>query len=224
MMTIYILYQDPQKTAEYLDDKSLDKQIKDIAQVLCNVHHLESDYINEPDYFDDGIPLDYSLHPIKIRSNQDWVFWARECKANYLYLVELAIHLIKEAVYRKQVFLTNPSKYEKIIFWARDNVPDLPSNCHSCALCYNETNEGCKFCQKFPVLPLIMPKKYIYDNSYSCHISDPNEEKEYTMNSLTCSYRNYYQAKLHNSMLAYLRDDKQKPTWTNRNQPEWIEL
>ncbi len=50
-MTIFILDHDPKKIAEMLDDKSLTKMIKDVAQVLCDAHEevLQKQYNPEED-------------------------------------------------------------------------------------------------------------------------------------------------------------------------------
>ncbi len=126
---IYILDQDPRKTAEYLDDKSLDKMIKDIAQALCNVSiSLRIDKaLSRDNYALSDTPLDYSLDK-KILA---WKEWARECEANYLYLVELGMQCGHEINSRGPQ--NNKKTYNALkgIVWARDNVPDLPIKCPS---------------------------------------------------------------------------------------------
>lgn len=200
-MTIYILHEDPKLCAEILDDKSLGKMIKDIAQALCNVHHLESDYINDIDYFDDNIPLEYSLHATKKRPLTDWSDWPRKCKANYLRLVALGSACAKELIHRFENIKVPCQKYRRVITWALDNIPDLPL-----AVKYGNGNETRYVLNgDCTPVPLVMPKKYICGDGSRFNTS------------IEQSYRNWYQSKL-----------RQKPgcftTWTNRTQPEWLNL
>lgn len=113
-MTIYILDNDPVKCAQSLDDKSLNKMIKDIAQVLCNVHRkIEFDkhymYVT-------NIPLKPTDWDSK------WSQWARECRANYLYLVDLLETCLGEYSFRK-LPCKFYFKFFNITIWARDNCP-----------------------------------------------------------------------------------------------------
>lgn len=78
-MTIYILSEDPKETAQFLDDKSLDKMIRDISQVLCNVHYyigslkLKPGTISLKNIKDEfNIPLNH-----KFIQRRLWVIWAR---------------------------------------------------------------------------------------------------------------------------------------------------
>lgn len=217
---IYILDEDPKKTAEYLDDRSLGRMIKAIAQVLCNAHHEQSDYIDDPDYFDTNIPLEWDGFILKKTKNSEWSQWARQCRANYLYLVELALSLCRENVERFTNWVTihdldcetkDPREFYKkqlTIEWARDNVPDLPrvpwQVCESTRKGFGKTIVGkdveirtshipdAMSSETITPLPLFMPKKYV---KYEF------DDKYYPMFMLVewnCieSYRNYYQAKL----------------------------
>lgn len=139
---IYILDNDPKLTAQYLDDKSFDEMIKDIAQVLCGVHYFLGKRIEE-----------MPMSPHNNQSLIKWGDWARECKANYLYLVELGLECINEKATRFGI--TNPgfgnlvlndgiradyklTRYDKAILWARENVPDLSARCFPCGDTYFE--------------------------------------------------------------------------------------
>jgi len=128
-MTIYILDEDLEKSAQYLDDKSLDKQIKDICQVLCNVHHMVKDEFE--------------------KEIDEWVSWTRDCEVNHMRLVEYGF--ICQDEYDKRLFIlcddTCSQRYIKylcILEWARDNIPDFP------------LFENNKFLDA-PPFPLIMP-------------------------------------------------------------------
>jgi len=189
-MTIYILDNDHKKIAEYLDDKSLDKMIKNIAQVLCDVHLFKSFF-----------------HSKEIKDK--WSRWARECKANYLYLVELGFTLYSESVFRFGLKKINANRRD-VIRWCYENVPDLPKRCFSCG--DDSESHMCQKCwnDKRPnSFPLVMPKKYIVDGF------DPNDfDKEGNGQSLTIqSYRNYYRANK-------LKQNIQK--WTRRQKPDWL--
>ncbi len=115
-MTIYILDNDPVKCASYLDDKSLDRQIKSIAQVLCNVHHYQSFFKGNGDYAN-GVPLISSDK----QDLQKWSHWARECPENYGYLCELGTACCNEWQYR----FSTLHKNEKVIHWAIENSPEI---------------------------------------------------------------------------------------------------
>src|SRR3954464_3197699 len=97
---IYILDNDPAKCAQMLDDKSLDKMIKDITQALRTVY---LDSIIHP--LDKGRECwnDAVMHlgqgqwvPKEKSNHEKWSIWARECKANYLYLVEMGLACLSE--------------------------------------------------------------------------------------------------------------------------------
>ena len=203
-MSIYILDNNPAECAKMLDDKSLDKMIKDIAQVLCNVHHELSDYINDADYFDDDIPLCWSGHSLKHYKNAEWSSWATECNANYLYLVNLGLACSYEIEIHRKIRSNYNKKYAEILRWARENIP---GDFHKCV------SVSTLSCLGKCGLPMIMPKKFIK----LC--SDINGDATDNLPEFMViqSYRNYYQAKL-----------RQKPEcftiYTNRKKPEWITL
>jgi len=190
---IYILGT-PQETAQALDDKSLDRMIKDIAQVLCNVHWLDhairySPNLERFEKLENSVPLKE-----KSLNTCSWSQWAKDCEANYLYLVELGLELMVEHVYPRCLGPTN--KYMEAILWAKGNVPVL-------------TGDEYMTCPLY--FPLVMPKKY-----YRCNC----DEKGYfrcdwgseQINTIE-SYRNYYRSKL-----------KGSEVWTRREKPDWLNL
>jgi hypothetical protein len=207
---IYILDNDPKKCAEALDDKSLDSMIRDIAQVLCNVHHGTYPQLT-------NIPLkptrDKIHQAIKLTG---WGSWARECRANYLWLVELGDSLAVEYQYR---FNKRSNKYMKTFHWARDNVPDLPlSGCQ----CYEK--ECPLDLYQISSAPLVMPKKYQRNS-----LVDSDGD---IIPDITKCYRNFYLTKLGQRMCQQCMADgvgidyscDQKFNWTNREIPERINL
>lgn len=228
-MTIYILDNDPKLCAQYLDDKSLDKMIRDIAQVLCNIHHI---LINEDwgrQLYEDTSFSRLEAHndvPLKENKICLWAEWARKCEANYLYLLRLGQLLCYEFSKRFNFLASYPQKIhesEKIIDWASDNVPDLPNN-------QNYFNAGADIYLVNGVttpFPLVMPKKYA-DNLTSKDL----EKLRYTFklqDDFVCCYRNYYRAKLIKKVYwcmprtdQALRDHGIK--WTIRTKPEWVKL
>lgn len=149
---IYILSNDHKETASMLDDKSLDKQIRDIAHTLFMVNYL---YVCRQEQCD-HLKLCQILKETGFKHakrNKDgylveskWCQWARECKANYLWLVELGTACLDERFDRLGVFEERYEhdtpyihclkykelKVEKAIEWARYNVPDLPEDCKIC--------------------------------------------------------------------------------------------
>lgn len=211
-MTIYILDQDPTLSAQYLDDKSLDKQIKDIAQVLYIVH-------GRIKFISAGIDT--------------WSKWTSQCKANYLWMVRYGIECTNEFSYRfkkyavfdlgnekvKYPYDGSYHKYHNIIMWARDNMPELPRIHADGAIC---ADRECKEdCPATP-FPLLMPKRYIDFVSSN-------------MNHAIPSYRTYYQAKLrqriqrcpgcmHEQQHGIPDPYCDNVRWTKRSQPEWVRL
>lgn len=229
-MTIYILDKDPKLCAQMLDDKSLDKMIKSIAQVLCNAHYIDVDHrikdfyknpsksgghlygekgaITMENKFEESIPLSES-------KNCEWSEWAYKCKANYLWLVELGLNCIKEYNLRFSLnmhMLQQARHCKHPIEWARDNVPDLPP-----VVKYENGNQTRYILNRdHTPLPLVMPKKYFKSYPYSLiHIVE--------------SYRNWYQAKMKKLSNCECSECKgmlalHDPQWTNQSRPEWLNL
>lgn len=229
-MTIYILDSDPQKTAQCLDDRSLNFMIKDIARVLCDVHHdlIDDNFFESSKYskhcenmkikWKSEIPLD----AIYVSKNGllQWSKWARQYKANYLYLIELAEICSRELNFRFEGLTEKQINKEKILIWARNNLPDLPlSGCQ----CYEE-DCPLDLYQTSP-FPLVMPKKYIVKVQGAISEED----------NIIVDYRNYYKLKLKKRMnhpiingvsshVACVEKGSclHKIIWTNREKPEWL--
>ena len=207
-MTIYILDQDPKKCAQYLDDRSLDNMIGDIAQVLCNVHRI----LNSEECKKHNLPLNPDHRDFILKCQK----WARECEANYLYFVEIGISLIFERNER-QDWMGNSRdnffyKNNKIIEWAGENIPDLPhSGFYRDEKGLHSVPDNISTHLHTP-FPLVMPKKY--------HFYEFGNLKPVIIES----YRNYYQAKLKQRMDKMFKDDLHKIKWTRREKPEWLDL
>lgn len=196
-MTIYILGT-PRETARSLDDESLNRMIKEIAQVLSNVH----DYVLSPNYWTSA---DGALSPKNI--NSKWSCWARECVANYNYLVELGSRCCLEHINRTYKYgdeKIKTHKMQSIIEWVQDNVPNLPTQFFIRDELGGDRIQGGLLGNEHTSIPLVMPKKYI--NYETIEIIEDN----IFVNAIN-SYRNYYKSKL-----------KPDATWTRREKPAWI--
>lgn len=197
-MTIYILDQDITKSAQYLDDKSLDRQIKDIAQVLCNVHHYEP----ETDLYKpfNNCPLNFKEVPYSLIK---WSQWTRKCVANYKYLAALLDACLTEYWNRFVNEVSNPDigKYNRlthVIGWCIDSVPDLPD---FSIIDRGKNKVGLPIVDKVPLdrtsFPLFMPKKYI---QHSNDINGNTTIENLPEFQVIASYRNYYQSQLKNRL------------------------
>lgn len=218
-MTIYILDNDPKKIAESLDNRSLDKMIKAIAQVLCNVHWTQ--------------PIDKMSYKIPLMSvNSDkciWSQWARECVENYKYLVELGLTLDREWENRfsfKYATVTKHHKLFKALLWARDNVPGLPE----------VGDYGYVGSFSITQIPLVIPRRHIKN------VEITNPEKCGHIENYVYAYRNYYLDKLkkgienklskecteHDCCIyakkGYCIKENIKPLWARRNKPDWLSI
>lgn len=229
-MTIYILSQDHAETARWLDDRSLDKMIKDIAQVLCNVHWYifipDLDVISAgkipPNLFQvSNIPLRFGM----TQSISRWSQWARGCRENYFWLVALACVCLQEYKYRKQptgicgqALIYGIHEYQEAIIWVRHNVPYLTERVKI------KQYIGAGYFGEIATditPPVVMPRKYHALTPYSkpedCGSSDGGLEID-----VFESYRNYYQARL-NRKEPFMQF-KKKAVWTRREKPEWLKL
>lgn len=230
-MTIFILSEDPAECAKMLDDRSLERMIKSIAQTLLNVHwyphrNAVESYIDIP-----GIYKEVHV---------EWTQWARSCSANYRYLVRLGIACCREFHYRnsekcdeEKVYNGDDNcgawhKMRGVFDWARDNEPDLPeventNNPHIVRCMFTGTP-----------LPLVMPKKYIY----AC----PCCQRTRIVECVVKSYRNFYLSKIrklyekcsncnntcfdencYTCGMQDIADNLNAPTWTKRERPEFLE-
>jgi hypothetical protein len=204
-MTIFVLDADLQKAAQYLDDKQLNKQIKEIAQVLCNVHWMIRVPCPVCDVGDaeDGctcLPINnLEGKPLAPKLNNfewdEWSQWARECIANYKWLVEFGWRCLEEYWYRHispnltvlidektRTFINRWEKYRQIILWSKINKPDLLE------------------CAEITLLPVDVPEKYKF-------VGQVMKYEYYVIHS----YRDYYIAKL-----------KKSKTWTKRKWPDFL--
>lgn len=228
-MTIFILSQDHAETAKWLDNRSLDKMIKDIAQVIVTaatwekIHEYEIEKAmtekalkNIPKNKTSAINMK-SMTQIKIELKyDDWVHFSRKCRANYLWLVSLLDHLLWEKIFRFKKL--HDGKYHEIFKWARDNVPDLPERVKI------KQYIGAGYFGEIATditPPVVMPRKYHALTPYSkpedCGSSDGGLEID-----VFESYRNYYQARL-NRKEPFMQF-KRKDVWTRRQKPEWLKL
>ena len=109
-MNIFVLDLNPQKCAEFHNDKHLVKMILEQTQILCSVHHI----INP----DKDIPyrLTHKNHPCSI--------WARQCIENYVWLCDLTRELCREYTFR----YSKKHKTEQVLEWCMINQPNLPVN------------------------------------------------------------------------------------------------
>ncbi len=208
-MGIYILDTNSQKIAEYLDDRSLERMIKDIAQVLCNVHWETKPCLNcdKGNEYCECTCMDNDKAPLKYTKECEWSHWARESKANYEWLVGLLLRLKFEYQYR----FNKAHPMLNMISWARDNVPDLPEyEIEQVGYdSYGETVTETRELYSTP-FPLVMPKRHITIRSISRQGTPDYPEH------IIESYRNYYQAKLKAPISFY--------KWTNQQKPDWINL
>lgn len=231
-MTIYILGT-PEETAQELDDRSLDFMIKDIAQVLCNVHHKIIDDKNTCHCFEKDCPLVFEEHEkiplesiVDITGLSEWILWAQECAANYKYLVELGEKCCAEFFWRFQEYenLEHHKKKEKIdkfneaIIWSSINVPDLPAipGMHNsdgrlsdgAFYDYIGKRDNGRFLGT--PFPIVMPKRYHQEETAGNMIF-----------GIIHSYQKYYQVQLKKQ---YNTGKQISPSWTRRQQPTWINL
>jgi hypothetical protein len=201
-MTIY-----PLPPAE-LDDKTLETQIKAIAQVLCNVHHKPIAGLINQSIFDKRTKLELfeqaKLIPLRETSldlTNAYVTWALECRANYNELVKMGLACCDEYTWRSSapycigdtIFAKNKTfyKYRSVIEWARDNVPELPEKfVKPLQETLKEGYVDLGIDIPSTPFPLVMPDEYIVGYDLP---RDPNYER---MKFTIESYRDYYKARL----------------------------
>jgi len=108
-MNIFFLDENPTLSAKYHVDKHVVKMILETAQLLCSVHHVTGQYMDQVPY-----KLSHKNHPCAV--------WARESLSNYLYLCELGLELGKEYTYR----YGKKHKSIEVIDWCIVNKPNIP--------------------------------------------------------------------------------------------------
>ena len=107
-MNIFLLDTDTRKCAQYHCDKHVVKMILETAQLLCGVHHMTDQVIDQVPY-----KLSHKNHPCAI--------WSRESLSNYLYLCDLGLELCKEYTYR----YGKRHKSQDVIEWCVTNKPNI---------------------------------------------------------------------------------------------------
>lgn len=185
-MIIYYLDDDAQKCAQYLSDDDLNKQIKAIAQVLCNAHYELTDtmfYGNVQAAIDD-VPLNHKQ--TKFDS------WVNACRANYLKLLKMGLACINEHCYRFERHSAKyaDEKYFNAIHFARDNVPPLRVHIYERDEMGDTVIKTRLLGNQATPFPLILPGKYKH-NIIGCSCDD---YKNCNIDTIE-SYRTYYRAK-----------------------------
>jgi hypothetical protein len=189
-----------------LDDVTLSRQIKALAQCLCNVHAwAEFHKPNGKALKDTDIPL------MPKNADCEYSKYARTCAANYDFMAKLGLACCIEYGLRFGKItgiLENGSllyesfkqhKLRSVIEWADKNQLSLP-------IFHQHFNKDCvDICGKISTpFPLVMPDKY------QVVIADGKQPYTYDTEE---SYRNYYRAKLEKGLT---------PVWTRRPQPSWL--
>lgn len=245
---IYYLHEDAAECSKMLADTDLAKQIKAIAQALCDLHHAIT--LKQPVDKKYHIPMLYKF------SNEKIMEWLVTCRANYLKLADMGIACCEEYCYRLN---KNPGYSHKehklldVIIWARNNVPSLPR-------VLAEQKYGLPRAE-FSVTPTVHNVEYDYIESttFPLCVSDKyktemlvNYHDAFTDETLEQetikSYRNYYRAQLEKLADRHIkckfdthdRDVKAYgrcaecltrsgsvpkpivPTWTRRERPEFL--
>jgi hypothetical protein len=233
----------PEETAQALADNDLEKQIKAIAQTLCNVHFIL------PDKIDFDRKSHEELVPLKINAENykkyfKWTQWASECRANYLKLVDMGLACCEEYTFRLsdgyqkdgEWFCNGKVRYHKldnVMRWCKKNVPDLPhclKHPHGSDCFLQECTEYIGFLEPTP-FPLLMPLEYrIFSIEHALEINC-----EFTAES----YRKYYRSKLmqklekcnsifesENEISGGCKENNNlvEIKWTRRNKPSWVKL
>lgn len=210
---ILILHENATELAKMLDDTQLDKQIRAIAKILNQFNGF-----------------------MKYELDDEWSKWVRTCRANYLKLVEIGVACCREWIFRfsddefervenidnihkAYLHLYNPHKLQPVIEFARDNVPELPTD--------NEEPDGyaCTFHNGTPI-PAAIPKKFI-----TCYFVEE---------AIILSYIAYYRAllqkriKIKTSKRCFKHDcciyaekgycirQNIMPLWTRRSIPDFL--
>jgi hypothetical protein len=199
---IFILDEMPRLCAMYLDDDSLDAQIKTIAQVLCDVHHamatcLPCDEVptkgckNCKDK--DAIPLEENFS----RETQPWRNWAMQSKQYYLWLVNLGLYCEAEWVGRHNTGDMHPCYMA--IKWCEKHEPDLARTvevCHQKGVNIMIINS----------MPLVMPGEFL--QGFRRHDLTDDTDR------VVLRYRVYFNALAEKKVLLY----------TSREKPKWMDL
>jgi len=215
-MSIYILDLDLQKSVESLDDRSLRKQCRDLAQTLCDIHYCISD--NNP-------PLKPDFIASRPGGHYRWVEWGAKCNDRYEWLLNYFKLSLEEHTFRFHDWIygkhgdenwikrnrrvTKP--YYNVYPWAHSNRPNILTQIEF-------------------RLPRIVPVHIRFNDlclNYQLYHSWRLSEK------LKCKYCNG-RGNSGSSSFATIPSVKccicdgngftfkYKPTWTKREKPEWI--
>lgn len=208
----------PEETAKALVDKDLDKQIKTLAQVLCQIHYQYIDYnaetLGHAQVLAGQIPI-YDRTVFDNRRNE-YSDWGYKCLANYMLLVEIGLECGNEYTYRftqdKEVSaysaLTKWKKHklQPVIDWARDNVPSLPIEVKE----YSDVlKRDCYIPMPTP-FPLCVRKEHIKRDYHPAYPNLHNDDYKSPINIIE-SYRNYYRSRFGDKIPAYTR--REAPDW-----------
>jgi hypothetical protein len=235
---IFILDNDLNKSAAMLDDKSLEKQIKNIAQVLCNAHYYNLKLKGVGMALHESqvahIPLNKQMRNNSECRHLEWSLWAKECKGNYLWLVNYAIICCGEYYWRFMVReygnLDHDNKcnevehYNAIILWARNKTPNLP-NCLDKEKCTPDCGRThCFWDDNHKMIPVIVPKKYFHLEDSIEHPLKPGRMLFQEINLIE-SNRKFYKSKLisretETSTIFTTRGINAQ--WTNQTAPEFL--
>lgn len=158
-MNIFYLNNSPQTSARYVVNKHTSKMIVESAQMLANCYTL--DRLASPDCprTQKGSPRKYSYahHPCSI--------WAKKSLSNFNWLLEHAIYLYEEKLYR-----TNKGHFcIDFIKWCFDNQPDIediglttPALAFKNYECFQDKNNPVLSYQRF----YVADKQYSDDGRY----------------------------------------------------------
>ena len=109
-MNIFYLHQNPQKCAQYHNDRHCVKMILETAQIASTTHHALDSHES------------WMYRPTHI--NHPCCVWARETGGNYIWLTHLGIELCEE--YSKRYDKTH--KTTEIMLGLLDNIPPKLQN------------------------------------------------------------------------------------------------
>lgn len=204
---IWILDKEPQLIAQALDDRSLSRMIKKIAQALCQVHFQWIDYhahtIGDANHLAANIPIQDKV--IFDGRRNAWADFGYKFSANYRYLCDLGMECCKEWSYRnykteyddkEEIMVCNwpypgpPHKHQHIIEWCSQNQPDLS---------------------------LEIPKENPY--ALATTISFYREKYQHKLNKglrRAITYRDVYGKKVISKPII--------PKWSRREKPSWLIL
>jgi hypothetical protein len=245
-MTIYILGT-PEETAQAVDDKSLDNMIKDIAQVLCCAQRPIIKEVIHDDMHSVWLKIPIEIPKKIFKESWAWWKWARECVANYEYLVKLGLVLCREYVERFTTWSNihdldcdtkDPRtfhKMQKVIEWAQDNVPSVNrASCVGKKRCTPDCGfEYCIWDIEPLQFPLVMPSKYYKYREVILIKPKEGEQITVTNEMIKEAIKNTDLKELlkidhvqsyRNYYQAKLIKTKIPPTWTRRQPPAWINL